>query len=125
MLAFPEPFEITETTAVSDLLRVRRGIRRIRQLGCCFAIDDFGTGFSSFGYLRALPVDDVKIDGSYVRDIDRDPTSRALVTAMVAVAHALGKGVVAEMVERESVAVILRDLGVERGQGLAMGPRGP
>lgn len=49
-------FEITETTAVSDLLRVQRGIRRIRQLGCCVAIDDFGTGFSSFGYLRALPV---------------------------------------------------------------------
>jgi EAL domain-containing protein (putative c-di-GMP-specific phosphodiesterase class I) len=69
------------------VLRVQRGIRSIKKLGCWFAIDDFGTGFSSFAYLRALPVDDVKIDGSYVRDVDRDPTSRALVTAMVAVAH--------------------------------------
>jgi diguanylate cyclase (GGDEF)-like protein/PAS domain S-box-containing protein len=118
-------FEITETTAVSDLLRVKRGIRSLRGLGCGFAIDDFGTGFSSFGYLRALPVDHVKIDGSYVRDIDRNPTTRALVSAMVSVAHALGKTVVAEMVDRESVAVVLRELGVEYGQGWRWGRAGP
>ncbi len=118
-------FEITETTAVSDLLRVKRGIQCLRRLGCAFAIDDFGTGFSSFGYLRALPVDHVKIDGSYVRDIDRNPTSRALVSAMVSVAHALGKTVVAEMVDRESVAVLLREFGVEYGQGWRWGRAGP
>ncbi|MBZ0114185.1 MAG: bifunctional diguanylate cyclase/phosphodiesterase [Thermoanaerobaculia bacterium] len=118
-------FEITETTALSDLGRVQRAIRKLKQLGCCFAIDDFGTGFASFGYLRSLPVDEVKIDGSYVHNIDRDPTSRALVSAMVAVAHALGKSVVAEKVDRESVAVILRELGVEYGQGWHWGVASP
>ncbi len=114
-------FEITETTAVSDLVHVQRWIRRLKELGCGFAIDDFGTGFSSFGYLRSLPVDFVKIDGSFVRDIDTDATSRALVAGMVSVIHALGKEVVAEMVERESVAVVLRALGVEYGQGWLWG----
>jgi diguanylate cyclase (GGDEF)-like protein/PAS domain S-box-containing protein len=118
-------FEITETTALSDLARVQRAIRQLKQLGCCFAIDDFGTGFASFGYLRSLPVDEVKIDGSYVHDIDRNPTSRALVSAMAAVAHALGKSVVAEMVDRESVATILRELGVEYGQGWHWGAASP
>jgi len=110
-------FEITETAAIADIPGLQRWARRLNELGCGFALDDFGTGFSSFAYLQALPVDLVKIDGSFVRDLDSNATNRALVGAMVAVAHALGKTVVAEMVERGSVADILRDLGVEYGQG--------
>lgn len=103
----------------------RRGVRRHRprwakpleELGCTFALDDFGTGFSSFAYLQSLPVDLVKIDGSFVADIDTNPTNRALVQAMVAVSHALGGSVVADKVERASVAEVLVELGVEYGQG--------
>jgi len=110
-------FEITETAAIADLPGLQRWAARLKELGCGFALDDFGTGFSSFSYLQALPVDLVKIDGSFVRDLDANPTNRALVNAMVAVSHALGRTVVAEMVERAPVAEILRDLGVEYGQG--------
>ncbi len=110
-------FEITETAAIADIAGLQLWARRLKELGCGFALDDFGTGFSSFAYLQALPVDLVKIDGSFVRDLDTNPTNRALVGAMVAISHALGKTVVAEMVERGNVADILRDLGVEYGQG--------
>ena len=114
-------FEITETAAIADITGLQLWARRLKELGCGFALDDFGTGFSSFAYLQALPVDLVKIDGSFVRDLDTNATNRALVAAMVAVAHALGKTVVAEMVERGPVADILRGLGVEYGQGLVLG----
>ena len=110
-------FEITETAAIADLPGLQRWAARLKELGCGSALDDFGTGFSSFSYLQALPVDLVKIDGSFVRDLDANPTNRALVNAMVAVSHALGRTVVAEMVERAPVAEILRGLGVEYGQG--------
>ncbi|MBK9091066.1 MAG: EAL domain-containing protein [Holophagales bacterium] len=114
-------FEITETAAIADITGLQRWARRLKELGCGFALDDFGTGFSSFAYLQALPVDLVKIDGSFVRDLETNATNRALVGAMVAVAHALGKTVVAEMVERAPVADILRGLGVEYGQGWLWG----
>ncbi len=117
-------FEITETAAIADIAGLQRWARRLKELGCSFALDDFGTGFSSFAYLQALPVDLVKIDGSFVRDLDTNPTNRALVGAMVAVAHALGKTVVAEMIERGPVAEILRDLGAEYGQGWYWGKPG-
>ncbi len=110
-------FEITETAAIADIAGLQRWARRLKEAGCGFALDDFGTGFSSFAYLQSLPVDLVKIDGSFVRDLDTNATSRALVGAMVTVAHALGKTVVAEMVERAPVAEILRALGAEYGQG--------
>ena len=114
-------FEITETATIADLARVTRWIRRLKELGCQFALDDFGTGFSSFSYLRALPVDFVKIDGSFIRTIDSDRTNRALVQAMTMVAHILGKEVVAESVERPEVASILAEIGVEYGQGWLWG----
>jgi diguanylate cyclase (GGDEF)-like protein/PAS domain S-box-containing protein len=114
-------FEITETAAVADLGWVRRWVTQLKELGCLFALDDFGTGFSSFDYLRSLPVDFVKLDGSYVRDLDTDATSRVLVTAITTAAHALGKEVIAEQVERASVAELLQKLGVEYGQGYHWG----
>ncbi|MCL6634589.1 MAG: EAL domain-containing protein [Peptococcaceae bacterium] len=118
-------FEITETTAVKDLLRAERWIRRLRGIGCRFALDDFGIGFSSFSYLRVLPVDYLKIDGSYVRDMDTDPTHRALVQAMNAVAHTLGKKTVAEFVESEGVLKILKEMQVDYVQGYHLGKPAP
>lgn len=113
--------EITETTAVAGLTRLRDWILRMRQLGSRFSLDDFGTGFSSFAYLQSLPVDLVKIDGSFIRTLDVNTTNRALTQAMVTVAHTLGKEVVAEMVETEEVAGLLREMGVEFGQGYLWG----
>lgn len=109
--------EITETAAIADIAGLQRWARRLKETGCGFALDDFGTGFSSFAYLQSLPVDLVKIDGSFIRDLDTNATSRALVGAMVTVAHALGKAVVGEMVERAPIAAILKELGAEYGQG--------
>ncbi len=114
-------FEITETAAVKDLTRAERWIHRLKNLGCRFALDDFGIGFSSFAYLRLLPVDYLKIDGSYIRDLDRDTTHQALVKAMNAVAHALGKKTIAEFVENEDIMNSLSDLQVDYGQGYYLG----
>ncbi len=105
-------FEVTETAAISDRDQVYYWVRRLRELGCSFAIDDFGTGFSTFSYLRKMPVDFVKIDGSFIRNLDTDPTNQALVEAMTRVSHSLGKKVIAEWVESESVAERLKSLGV-------------
>lgn len=117
--------EVTETAAVADVSATQRWMRRLKEVGCRFALDDFGTGFSTFAYLRALPVDYVKIDGSFVRDLETDSTSRSLVQAINSVAHTLGKETVAEWVESPSVAALLRDLGTEYGQGYHWGPPGP
>jgi len=115
-------FEITESAAVADLASARNWIHRLKQLGCQFALDDFGIGFSSLGYLRALAVDYVKIDRTFIRDLDTNPTNRALVQAVNTVAHTLGKEVIAEGVETAAHADVLRELGVEHGQGFHWGP---
>ncbi len=118
-------FEITETAAIADLGALQKWASRLRACGCTFAIDDFGTGFSSFAYLRSLPVDFVKIDGSFVKNLESDATNRALVQAMVTVAHALGREVVAEMVETAGTVNVLRELGIEYGQGWYWGRPSP
>ena len=114
-------FEVTETTAVKDLIGAREWMRRLRDLGCRFALDDFGIGFSSFAYLQGLPADFVKIDGSFVRDLETNPANRALVKAIETVAHTLGKETIAEHVESLASVAVLRELGVEYGQGFALG----
>jgi diguanylate cyclase (GGDEF)-like protein/PAS domain S-box-containing protein len=114
-------FEITETTAVKDMARAECWIRRLKNLGCRFALDDFGIGFSSFAYLRLLPVDYLKIDGSYIRDMDKDATHKSLVKAINAVAHALGKKTIAEFVENEEIMKSLGDLNIDYGQGYHLG----
>ena len=114
-------FEITESAAVSDIASARNWIRRLKELGCLFALDDFGVGFSSLGYLRALAVDYVKIDRTFIRDVDTNPTNRALVQAVKSVAHTLGKEVIAEGVETAAHAAVLRELGIEHGQGFHWG----
>jgi len=114
-------FEVTETTAVRDMLAAREWMRRLRDLGCRFALDDFGIGFSSFSYLQSLPADYVKIDGSFIRELDTNLANRALVKAIDTVAHTLGKETIAEQVESLGAVSILRELGVEFGQGFALG----
>jgi diguanylate cyclase (GGDEF)-like protein len=109
--------EITETSVVRDMTRARRFIDRVGDLGCCFALDDFGTGFCSFGYLRDLDVDYLKIDGSFVRDIDNGGLSEAVVRSITDIAHVLGKRAVAEQAETESQLEHLRRIGVDYAQG--------
>lgn len=118
-------FEVTETTAVRDMIAAREWMRRLRDLGCRFALDDFGIGFSSFSYLQSLPADYVKIDGSFIRDLDTNLANQALVRAIDTVAHTLGKETIAEQVENLGSVTILRDLGVEFGQGFALGEPAP
>jgi diguanylate cyclase (GGDEF)-like protein/PAS domain S-box-containing protein len=118
-------FEITETTAVRDIVAAREWMRRLRERGCRFALDDFGIGFSSFSYLQSLPADYVKIDGSFIRGVETEPSARALVRAIDTMAHTLGKETIAECVENlESVATLV-ELGVECGQGFALGRPAP
>lgn len=113
-------FEITETSAVHDLARARAFIHQMRVLGCRFALDDFGTGFSSFSYLRSLDVDYIKIDGSFVRDLEASPLSSAVVRSITDIAHVLNKRTVAEHAESLPVCSSLRMLGVDYLQGHAL-----
>jgi EAL domain-containing protein (putative c-di-GMP-specific phosphodiesterase class I) len=114
-------FEITESAAIRDLAIAQTWIRKLKTLGCLFAIDDFGVGFSSFAYLRALSADYVKIDRSFVSDVDTNPTNRALVQAVMTVAQTLGKEVIAEGVETDEHARVLIELGIELAQGFRWG----
>lgn len=110
-------FEITETSVVRDMTRTRRFIARMRDMGCSFALDDFGTGFCSFSYLRDLKVDYLKIDGSFVRDLDNSSLSEAVVRSIAEIAHQLGMRAVAEQVESDKQLQLLRKLHVDFGQG--------
>ena len=89
----------------------------MKRLGCRFSLDDFGAGLSSFGYLRSMNVDFLKIDGALVVDIDTDDAQAAMVTAINDVGHALGLKTVAEFVENEGVLRRLRSIGIDYGQG--------
>ena len=113
-------FEITETAAVSHLAHAAHFIRRIREHGCRLALDDFGSGLSSFGYLKNLPVDLLKIDGSFVREIPREPLDRTLVESINQIGHALGMETVAEFVQNQQVLDELVAMGVDFGQGYAL-----
>jgi len=114
-------FELTETAAVANIVRAEALMRRLRDLGCDVALDDFGRGLSSLGYLKALPVTFLKIDGSLVRDVVGDERSQAMLSAIVRLAGAMGLKTVAECVESEEIRSITRSLGVEYGQGFAIG----
>ncbi|ACV62533.1 diguanylate cyclase/phosphodiesterase with PAS/PAC sensor(s) [Desulfofarcimen acetoxidans DSM 771] len=118
-------FEITETTAIKDLPRAERWIRRLKKLGCQFALDDFGMGFSSFSYLRVLPVDIIKIDGSFIRDINDNPTQHAILQAIINIARTLGKKTIAEYVENKEILQSLHKLNIDYGQGYFLGKPAP
>ena len=113
-------FEITETVAVRNLAHVARFIERLRAVGCRFALDDFGAGMSSFGYLKNLPVDIIKIDGSFIRDLLTDPMSHAIVRAVTSIGHERGAQVTAEWVASEEVVQALVAIGVDYGQGFSL-----
>jgi diguanylate cyclase (GGDEF)-like protein len=113
-------FEITETSAMRDPARAQRVIDDLRSLGCRFALDDFGTGFCSFGHLRALDVDFIKIDGSFVRDMETSPLAAEVVSSIARIAHLLNKRTIAEHTETESVRSALSALGVDYAQGFAI-----
>jgi diguanylate cyclase (GGDEF)-like protein len=112
-------FEITETEAITNLQSASGFMQKLRDLGCRFALDDFGSGFASFTYLRRLPFDSIKIDGVFVRDMDSDDVHSGMVRSMVEMGRLLNKPIVAECVENERVAAMLRSLGVDWAQGYA------
>ncbi|MGD2137743.1 MAG: EAL domain-containing protein [Gammaproteobacteria bacterium] len=114
-------FEITETAAIANLAAAEDFITALKDIGCQFALDDFGSGFSSFAYLKHLPVDKLKIDGSFVKGMAHSSVDQAMVESMNQVAHALGKQTVAECVENAETLEILKEMGVDRAQGNFIG----
>ena len=110
-------FEITETAAIASFSHANRFIQALRELGCKFALDDFGTGLSSFGYLKHFPVDFLKIDGSFVKEILHDPIDREMVRSINEIGHLTNKKTIAEFAENEEIIVMLRNLGVDYAQG--------
>lgn len=118
-------FEVTETAAIRNLDQAHGFISRMRQLGCRFALDDFGTGLSSFEYIKRLPVDLIKIDGLFVRDIHRNPVDRAIVKAIHEIASEAGMRTIAEFVENDAILTTLRSIGVDYGQGYGIAHPAP
>ena len=109
--------EITESVLLRDSDTMRENVKRLRAFGLCFAIDDFGTGYSSLGYLRRFPIDQIKIDRSFVRDLDNDPAAAAIAEAVALISGRVGIKTVAEGVETERQRDILTALSFERMQG--------
>lgn len=114
-------FEITETAAVTDFAAAKEFIDTIREIGCAFALDDFGSGFASFYYLKQFPVDYIKIDGSFIRNLADSPDDQIFVRAMVDIARAYGKKTVAEFVENANTVELLLQYGVDYAQGYYIG----
>ncbi|MGB9330788.1 MAG: EAL domain-containing protein [Steroidobacteraceae bacterium] len=114
-------FEITENATVANLARAEALMRRLRHIGCGVALDDFGNGLSSLSCLRSLPVTMLKIDGSFVRDVLKDPRAESMVRAIAQLARSMSITTVAEYVETEAISIRIAELGVEYGQGFAIG----
>jgi diguanylate cyclase (GGDEF)-like protein len=110
-------FEITETAAIASLSHAVEFINEIRELGCQFALDDFGAGLSSFSYLKTIPVDYLKIDGAFVRDLQNDPMDYAIVQAINEIGHAVGLHTIAEFVENKETLASLDEIGIDFAQG--------
>lgn len=114
-------FEVTETVAIGNFKAAVDFMQALRKLGCRFALDDFGSGLSSFAYLKSLPVDYIKIDGRFIRNLHTDKMDRAIVEAIHRVAHVANLRTIAEFVEDASVVAVLRAVGVDFAQGYGIG----
>lgn len=110
-------FEITETATIGSMANATRMIETLRERGCQFSLDDFGSGLCSFNYLKSLPVDSVKIDGSFVKNITTDKVARSIVFAINNIAQAMGMETIAEFVEDAEILEVLREIGVDYAQG--------
>jgi EAL domain-containing protein (putative c-di-GMP-specific phosphodiesterase class I) len=110
-------FEITETSAINNLSQAQRLITGLQKIGVRFSLDDFGSGLSSFAYLKNLPVEFLKIDGMFVKDIENDPIDRAMVKSINEIGQVMGKKTIAEFVENQPIVDILREIGVDYAQG--------
>lgn len=118
-------FEITETVAIANITDATKFISSLKQHGCRFALDDFGSGMSSFAYLKKLPVDFLKIDGLFVKDIVDDPVDYAMVKSINEVGHIMGLGTVAEFVENDEILQKLKAINVDYAQGYGIGKPQP
>ena len=114
-------FEVTETLAIGNLNQAARFIRQLKKLGCYFALDDFGIGMSSLAYLKNLPVDYLKIDGHFIKNIVQDPINAAMVEAINRIGHIMGLQTIAEFVENDAILAKIKDLHVDYAQGYGIG----
>ncbi len=114
-------FEITETAAIANLQIAQEFIGALKDRGCLFALDDFGSGLSSFAYLKNLPVDFLKIDGVFIKNVVEDPVSLAIVRSINQVGKVMGKKTIAEFVENNEIVEKLREVGVDYAQGYGIG----
>jgi diguanylate cyclase (GGDEF)-like protein/PAS domain S-box-containing protein len=118
-------FEITETAAISNLSTAIKFISTLKELGCRFALDDFGSGLSSFAYLKSLPVDYLKIDGMFVKDIVDDPIDHAMVKSINEIGQVMGMKTIAEFMENDEIKGMLQEIGVNYAQGYGIGKPQP
>lgn len=118
-------FEITETVAISNFQIAIDFIHKLKSKGCTFSLDDFGSGFSSFNYLKNLPVDYLKIDGMFVRDMDKDSVNRAMVQAINSMSQVIGLKTIAEFVKNAEIIELLDEIGVDYLQGYEVGKPEP
>ena len=118
-------FEITETAAIANMEQARAFAERLTRLGCRFALDDFGAGFSSFYYLKYLPLDYLKIDGDFIRSLTSSVTDQLVVKSMVDIARGMGMKTIAEFVEAPETVAMLREKGVDYSQGYYHGAPRP
>lgn len=114
-------FELTESASLFNLQITKDVIRQLHNLGCSFSVDDFGSGFSSFTYLKELQADYIKLDGSFIRNLEHNTMDQALVKSMVQVIQAIGKKAVAEYVESEAILNLLIEMGIDYVQGYYIG----
>ncbi len=118
-------FELAESAAAGSLAQAETLMKRLREGGCAVALDNFGTGVSSLSHLRTLPVSMLKIDGSFVRDVLKDPRAESMVQAMTQLAHSMNLVTVAQYVETDEIRLRVAKLGVDYGQGFAIARPAP